>query len=130
MVCVVTDNEALLIKFRAKFPEFSTISDAIVESFFDEAKEIFIQSTNGILWLTAHFVQLMQDLGINTTDEGSDDPCTAAINMYKIGDVTFQFKDIVAKVKDNKFISTSYGQRYLIFRDASQGYVAGGFVSC
>ncbi len=132
MACVETDIAALRVLFRARFPEFpiSVIDDATLDLFIEEALTVFAQSTNGILYLTAHFVGLSQDLGINTTDAGQDESCAAALNMIKVGDFTFQFKDITANSKDNIFTSTEYGKKFLVFRNAAQGYTAGGFVTC
>jgi len=132
MACVETDIAELRVLFREEFPEFpdSVVSDLRLDSFSENSLNVFSKSTIGILYLTAHFVDLSKKLGINTTNPAEDEECTAALNMFKVGDFTFQFKDITDKSKDNNYTSTPYGRQYLIFRDAAPGYAAAGFVTC
>lgn len=132
MACIETDVVILRGLFRVRFPEFDepVIDDATLDLFIEEALTVFAQSTNGILYLTAHFTALMLNLGINTDASGSGGSCTAALNMFKVGDITFQFKDITSNSKDNIYTSTEYGKKYLIFRNAAQGYTTGGFLTC
>lgn len=120
----------LLPLFRVRFPEFDGEDDAFVTTFIDEALNINCQSTNGVLYLSAHFVSSALSLNTNTTDPPtttSNSNCAVAASTINIGGINRQFKDIVRRPQDNMYITTPYGIKYLEFRDAAQGYGAAMF---
>jgi hypothetical protein len=107
---------ATLADFRTRFPEFSSIDDAVVELNIDDA-ELEVSTAFGsyqdvaTLFLAAHYLALSQDAseGASGTVGG-----TASTSVDGVSD---SFSVVAAKNQGEQLLSsTVYGQRYLFYK--------------
>jgi hypothetical protein len=102
----------ILDDFRAKFPEFASISDDVINSLIAEYKCYYNLGYDencckkpAILYLIAHLVFLYQN------------PSTAPIretSSQSVGSVSVSFSVGSKTNRESFFNSTSYGQRFLL----------------
>ncbi|MES2587005.1 MAG: DUF4054 domain-containing protein [Pseudomonadota bacterium] len=98
--------------FKALFPEFSTVTDTVLQAQLDMALPSFNLSRwgdyldEGMGSYVAHSLVLR---GIQAVNGVSTD-----FNMKKVGDVQVQSSDLMLQKKaENPFMRSLYGQRYL-----------------
>lgn len=113
-------EQATVEEFRSLFsPEFDDpiLTDAEVQTYLDQAYEIFGCSKNSQLYLAAHLAALDIAESGQVPEEGSNTSGTGAITQKKVGDISVKFADV--KEGDEDYMRTKYGRRFVKFRDAS-----------
>lgn len=108
---------ATLADFRTRFPEFESISDAVVELNIDDA-ELEVSTGFGTyqdvatLFLAAHFLVLSTDAASGAN--GS----VGGLASDSVDGVSQSFVTAAAKNQNDQLLSsTVYGQRFLAYRD-------------
>ena len=99
--------------FKARFPEFASVSDARVQVFIDDA-ELELNETcwgdlynKGLSYLTAHFLSLGE--GSSNGDANPQNVLTSR----SVGDVSVGFQAASTLSTDEAYFgSTVYGQEY------------------
>lgn len=105
--------------FKAKFPEFACLDDAVINRWLTEASS-YVNATqwgakadDGICYLTAHLLTVFEseDLGIGETGAG---PVTAE----KEGQVSVSISPLVVAeaFRKDSMGATKYGRRYIDIR--------------
>ena len=116
----------LLAKFRALFPEFDFLSDAVVLIYLESAGEIFGACSTAQLWLAAHLIALDQANQVGQVGDGSGasiDGGNGEINMEKVGELQVSLKTMADRGLDTYYTTTPYGRRYLAYRAVCPTYV-------
>lgn len=100
-------------EFKAFFPQFAAVDDAIIENMIDVASCVFDCCTCGeplcdkiALYLTAHF------LSLSLVQMDGDATSANPVQRKHIGEITVGFKVLSATkgTLDGMLLSTSYGQ--------------------
>lgn len=109
--------------FKARFPEFAAVSDALIEIVLAEAIDK-VGPTWGErdrqpaqLYLTAHLLTLEGEPGRTTAGAGGAQASTGAIKRFTVGDVTTEFVGVSGGAGGGDtgasyYLSTTYGARY------------------
>lgn len=102
-------------EFKARYPAFTSVADATVQIYLDEAAtlldvcrwdELYSQG-QGLL--TAHELTLNAATQSTQTSGVADD-----MSVQKAGDVSYtRDASLLAKQMENPYMRTTYGQRYL-----------------
>lgn len=109
--------EERLAAFRARFPEFSGLSDAIVTLCLEDALCIFRLCDRAVLQLAAHLCALDIDQPGNTgIDSGLGE-----ITSEKVGQKAVTYKTQAGKEADVFYTTTKYGRMFLQLRNKCTG---------
>jgi hypothetical protein len=114
--------DEFLVKFRALFPVFDSVSDATIEMYYEQMLAIFCICDYASLYLTAFLLEDDQTRGTGTKD-GITDGGSGEHIAEKVGDVDVTLKSGTPNAKDVYFSTNPYGRRFLALRDACPGWV-------
>ena len=114
--------DEFLEKFRALFPVFDDIPDAIIQMYYDQMLAIFCICDYASLYLTAFLIEDDRTRGTGEKDGISDGGAGEHI-AEKVGEVSVTLKSGSDSAKDVYFTTNPYGRRFLAFRDACAGWV-------
>jgi hypothetical protein len=110
---------ASVTDFQTRFPEFSTVTDARIQLFLDDAALNMADESSG-KWLTfydvAHQYYAAHFLIVADVTEGGDFGTLAPVKHQEVDDVVIKnaISDIHPTMDD--LYSTSYGKRYVSYR--------------
>jgi len=114
----------LLPAFRARFPEFSAVVDLTVELYLGDAISLFNCNDKAVLYLAAHLLVLDTASGVGSSGTGGElDQGLGIVTAETVGKVSTSYQNASgANVKDTFYETTSYGRRFIQFRNSSPGY--------
>lgn len=112
--------------FKSRFPEFSSIADARIEVFIDDAKLTISEGRwgryyeLGLFYLTAHYLSLAE------SSADGDDKSSGAVASQSVGDTSVSYvSPAVTSDAQLYYQQTTYGLRFLMLMKFAG---AGGFV--
>ena len=114
-------SEVLLLSFRTRFPEFIMQLDERLTMYINDALCIHALCDTAVLYLAAHLLALDIDSGAGLTG-ASPDGGGGEIISESAGGVSASYKSQAKKEKDVFYMSTAYGRRYVVLRNACPGY--------
>jgi len=95
-------------EFKAKFPELSATEDSVIDGLIALAMTVNEQSTDIVLYLSAHFVVLEKE------QTGDIDGGSGEVNMDMIGPRQVGYKTMASQGDDVFFSRSPYGRMYLM----------------
>jgi len=108
---------ATVADFQARLPEFSTIDDATIQLFLDDAALIMSGSAKWLeyydvaqVYRAAHFLSVSQHS--LTGDTGA----LAPISHQEVDDVVIKTANAPIAPTFDDLLSTSYGKRFMMYR--------------
>ncbi len=116
--------DQLLPEFRTRFPEFDSVSDALVLLQLGDALSVFNCNDKATLFLAAHYLTLDTSSGVGVAGPGGGvDEGLGVVASETVGKVSTSYKNASdINAKDAAYETTPYGRRFIQFRNSSPGY--------
>lgn len=107
--------EQLRKKFREVFPEFNNIDDYRIDYYLRYSLIIFDKNIDGVLFLTAHNLSIMQSTNINNNEHehGNSSTTLRAISSMSVEDKKIVYEKNYKKDEDSSYSTTPYGVMFL-----------------
>lgn len=104
--------------FKLRFPSFSSVTDARVQMFIDDADPAFNVCRWGDYYALGLANYVAHELTMSAALEAGRGVTLDATLVKKVDVMSITFDAILkGKVVDNPFLATAYGQKYLYYRD-------------
>ena len=111
-------------EFKGRFPEFSTVSDAVVQSLIDESDAVLNESTWGDCYKSAVMFRAGHFLVGNQIAAGGNPEGLRLANSKSVDSASIGYTDLSSGSKsplESDMMSTYYGRLYLNLRRSCIG---------